>query len=92
MSPFSRKKLLQKKIGVLLGGLSAEREISLRTGKATLDALQQLGYQAVAIDVGTNLPAQLQDAGVDMTSPEPIETTIKFFSNLVDKLENLLQH
>ena len=34
----------------------------------------------------------LKDAGVDMTSPEPIETTIKFFSNLVDKLENLLQH
>ena len=34
----------------------------------------------------------LKDAGVDMTSPEPIETTIKFFSNLVDQLENLLQH
>lgn len=66
MSLLSRQEMMRKKIGVLLGGLSAEREISLRTGRASLDALQQLGYRAVAIDVGNNLPQQLQEAGVEV--------------------------
>ena len=42
------------KIGVLLGGESAEREISLRSGNAVLAALQTLGANAVAIDVRFN--------------------------------------
>jgi D-alanine-D-alanine ligase len=66
MSCFSRQELLQKQIGVLLGGVSAERDISLRTGQAALGALRQLGYRAEAIDVGTNLPAQLEAAGVEI--------------------------
>lgn len=66
MSRFSRDELLQKKIGVLLGGFSAEREISLRTGQACLNALQQLGYQAAAIDVGRDLPAQLKAAEIEI--------------------------
>jgi oligoendopeptidase F len=33
----------------------------------------------------------LKDAGVDMTSPEPIESTAKLFSNLVDQMEDLLK-
>jgi oligoendopeptidase F len=32
----------------------------------------------------------LRDAGVDMTSPEPIERTIKLFTSLVDEMERLL--
>jgi oligoendopeptidase F len=32
----------------------------------------------------------LKDAGVDMTSPEPINRTIKLFSDLVDQMEQLL--
>ncbi len=32
----------------------------------------------------------LQDAGVDMTSPEPIDRTIKLFGELVDEMERLL--
>jgi len=66
MSCLVRKEMLTKKIGVLLGGLSAEREISLKTGKASLQALQKLGYDAVAIDVKQNLPQQLQEAGVEV--------------------------
>jgi D-alanine-D-alanine ligase len=66
VSCFNREQLLKKKVGVLMGGLSAEREISLRTGAACLAALQQLGYQAVEIDVGHDLPEQLQDAGVEV--------------------------
>ncbi len=66
MSCLTRTQMLSKRIGVLLGGLSAEREISLKTGNATVGALQQLGYNVVAIDVKQNLPEQLQEAGVDI--------------------------
>ena len=52
--------LKNKKIAVLMGGLSAEREISLKTGQAVLKALLENGCEAVAIDVGRNLPGQLQ--------------------------------
>ena len=40
-----------RKIGVLLGGLSSEREVSLRTGEAVLAALRERGHDAVAIYV-----------------------------------------
>lgn len=66
MSGFSRDQLLQKKIAVLMGGQSAEREVSLRTGTASLEALRQRGYQAVAIDVGSDLPGQLRAAGCEI--------------------------
>ncbi len=40
------------KVAVLMGGRSAEREISLRSGQAVLTALQQRGVQALAVDAG----------------------------------------
>ncbi|MBF0096547.1 MAG: D-alanine--D-alanine ligase [Magnetococcales bacterium] len=57
-----------KIIGVLLGGSSSEREVSLRSGSALLSAYQRLGYQAVAIDTqsGRDLPAQLLQHKVDV--------------------------
>ena len=48
-----------KKIGVLMGGLSAEREVSLKSGAAVHQALLAGGYHAVAIDVGRDLAAVL---------------------------------
>lgn len=39
------------KIGVLMGGPSTEREISLKSGKAVYDSLIQEGFNAVAIDI-----------------------------------------
>ncbi len=66
MSCFSREEMISKKIAVLLGGFSAEREISLKTGNASLRALQQLGYDVVAIDVQQNLPQQLEKAGIEI--------------------------
>jgi D-alanine-D-alanine ligase len=48
-----------KKIGVLMGGLSAEREVSLKSGAAVHLALLAQGYHVVAIDVGRDLPAVL---------------------------------
>lgn len=47
--------LTNKKIGVLMGGRSAEREVSLRSGAAIYNALKGLGYNAVAIDVGHDI-------------------------------------
>lgn len=38
------------KVLVLMGGTSAEREISLQSGKAVLEALQKKGYQAEGWD------------------------------------------
>ncbi|MBF0426083.1 MAG: D-alanine--D-alanine ligase [Magnetococcales bacterium] len=48
-----------RKIGVLMGGMSAERAVSLRSGRAMTAALERLGHQVVAIDVGRDLPAVL---------------------------------
>lgn len=51
----TKDELKAKKIGVLLGGLSAEREVSLKSGAAVHEALLAQGYDAVAIDVGRDL-------------------------------------
>jgi D-alanine-D-alanine ligase len=47
--------LTDKKIGVLMGGMSAEREVSLRSGNAIYKALQGVGYNVVAIDAGLDI-------------------------------------
>ena len=51
--------LKKKRIGVLIGGLSREREISLKTGKAILKALTDKGYTACPIDVGYDIAETL---------------------------------
>lgn len=53
-----------EKIGVLMGGLSAEREVSLKSGAAVLSALQEKGFDAVGIDVGRDLPLRLAQEGI----------------------------
>jgi len=45
----------RKKVGVLMGGLSREREISLKTGKAIQKALAEKGYHVCPIDVGQDI-------------------------------------
>src|SRR3990170_1843119 len=47
--------ITDKKIGVLMGGRSAEREVSLRSGNAVYTALKGLGYDAVAIDTDSEI-------------------------------------
>jgi D-alanine-D-alanine ligase len=54
----------KKKIGVLMGGLSSEREVSLASGKAVLKALTDTGYDAVAVDVGRDAPEQVGKSGI----------------------------
>lgn len=54
------------KIGVLLGGRSAEREVSLRTGEAIYRALLEKGYDAVKIDVDLDIAENLKRQGVEL--------------------------
>ena len=44
------KPLKQQKIAVLMGGTSAEREVSLNSGNAVLNALRTQGYDAHPVD------------------------------------------
>lgn len=53
-------------IGVLMGGMSTERQISLESGRAVLAALLERGHRAVPVDVGPGLAATLLDARVDV--------------------------
>lgn len=53
------------RVGVLYGGLSSEREISLKSGAAVLAALQEAGVECVGIDVGKNIISDLQHAKID---------------------------
>ena len=54
-----RKILTEARIGVLMGGQSTERDVSLRTGQAVHQSLVRRGYRAVAIDVGPTLAQDL---------------------------------
>lgn len=54
-----------KRIGVLMGGFSREREVSLRSGKGVYDALIRMGYDAVAIDVGRDIVERLKAERVE---------------------------
>lgn len=55
-----------KKIGVLMGGLSPEREVSLTTGQAVFEAIQRNGLDAVTIDVDRNIAVNLAESRVDI--------------------------
>jgi len=54
-----------KRVAVVMGGLSAEREVSLNTGAGVLAALQQKGWDVVGIDwaAGTSLAQLLEASG-----------------------------
>ncbi len=55
-----------RKIGVLLGGLSSEREVSLRTGEAVLAALLERGHDAIPIYVDRDIDVALRQEKVDV--------------------------
>jgi D-alanine-D-alanine ligase len=50
---------MSKRVAVLMGGRSAEREVSLVTGAACAEGLSAKGYDVSRIDVGASLPALL---------------------------------
>lgn len=53
------------KVAVLMGGISAEREISLQSGKAVLNALLDSGVDAHGIDVDEDIVRKLLDGKFD---------------------------
>jgi D-alanine-D-alanine ligase len=57
---------MPKHVAVLMGGWSAEREVSLRSGKACADALGRRGYRVTPIDVGRDIAAALTAAKPDV--------------------------
>ena len=53
------------RVGVIMGGWSAEREVSLNSGAAVADGLETSGYTVVRIDATRELPAQIRAARID---------------------------
>ena len=66
-----------KHVAVLMGGWSAEREVSLRSGKACAAALESKGYRVTKIDVGRDIATVLQtlkpDAALNVLHGSPGE-------------------
>lgn len=55
-----------RKVAVLMGGPSAEREVSLSTGRACAAALRDYGYEVVEIDAGDDLAFKLSELAPDV--------------------------
>ncbi|MBV9539238.1 MAG: D-alanine--D-alanine ligase, partial [Acidisphaera sp.] len=48
-----------KRVAVLYGGISAERDVSLSSGRQVIAALREAGYDVAAIEVGADLRATI---------------------------------
>ena len=53
-------------VAVLMGGLSAEREVSLVSGRECAKALREAGYKVTEVDCGPDLPGRLDDLRPDV--------------------------
>src|SRR3954452_20279607 len=53
-------------VAVLMGGWSAEREVSLMSGAGVADALESLGDRVTRIDMGRDVAERLVDDGSDV--------------------------
>ncbi len=61
--------MTKKRVGVLMGGLSAEREVSLRTGAGVADALEERGHDVVRIPFGPDtrgVDQLVREAGIQV--------------------------
>jgi D-alanine-D-alanine ligase len=54
-----------KRVAVLMGGESGEREISLKTGSSVLRALVESGYNAIGMDAGRDVPLGLRKKRIE---------------------------
>jgi D-alanine-D-alanine ligase len=57
---------MSKHVAVLMGGWSAEREISLKSGRACADAAERAGYRVTRVDVGRDIAAVLKTLKPDV--------------------------
>ena len=85
---------MSRHVAVLMGGRSAEREVSLVSGAACADALESLGYRVTRIDPGADLPETLV-----RTSPDVVFNALHGrygedgrVQGLLDLEEHLLSH
>jgi D-alanine-D-alanine ligase len=66
-----------KHVAVLMGGWSAEREVSVNSGRACAEALERQGYRVTRIDVGRDIGSVLQtlrpDVALNMLHGRPGE-------------------
>lgn len=58
--------MTSRKVGVLMGGMSSEREVSLRTGEAIVAALVDRGHHAVPVYVDRDLDLVLRQERIDV--------------------------
>jgi D-alanine-D-alanine ligase len=56
----------KRRVGVLFGGFSKEKEISRVTGREVVKALRHKGYRVIPISVGNDLPLQLRKNKIDV--------------------------
>ena len=54
------------RVAVLKGGRSLERQVSLRSGARVEDALERLGHEVLALDVGQDLIERLREIAPDV--------------------------
>ena len=54
------------RIAVIMGGPSAEREVSLSTGRECAAALREAGFEVVEVDADRDLPARLSEISPDV--------------------------
>jgi D-alanine-D-alanine ligase len=56
----------KKHVALILGGLSAEREVSLSSGNAVYKALVELGFHVTKIDMGRDIAVKLAEIKPDI--------------------------
>lgn len=54
------------KVAVLMGGWSAEREVSLTSGRGIAQACRTLGHDVIEIDMGRDVAKRLSEAAPDV--------------------------
>jgi D-alanine-D-alanine ligase len=59
-------KLKDLVVGVVMGGVSAEREVSLRSGQAIAEALRSRGYSVREVVVDAGAAEQIREARIDV--------------------------
>ncbi|MHC4229579.1 MAG: D-alanine--D-alanine ligase, partial [Planctomycetota bacterium] len=59
----------KSKVAVLTGGIGAERDVSLQSGRCVADALAEAGFSVVTADIRPDNLDILQDSSIDVFFP-----------------------
>ena len=57
------------RVGVLMGGLSSEREISFESGRSVAEALRSRGFEVIEVDADREVDRRLREARIDVAFP-----------------------